>query len=493
MQRVGNTHSVTGSATSKVLLLAVFAGGLCLASTAVVAAPRDPGSTTVDHHRSVEPPEIEDIPPPLPKTASLTIRSVVTKGSASRTVVVLTDGAPPGQDLIAVDSTGTNVAPVAVLGTTSRGCKSAETLQTGIGRDRWCLRFKNVAAGQPYQVVLHGASTVLTLTLTTRNNLVFPVLAALGALLVAVLLLMLATRFLPDLLTKRQLARAMRDTSISGLRRWADTAQGRLSPADIVARLQWARRYGRAQVLGARTQLHRLLDNPETHLPDCPLREAAIAEVNRPDTDVGADELLTPSGARAVSPAERLLQDVEQATAARKAFDQVCTGLLEDIPRDDDNRATAEDLWRQGDDYGTGFLSDFTIDTYVAGLRTTLNQIQALVPAQGQPVSTLAMRSLAMGALSAGGREPALAQVRATMASVIVSDAVVAVGAVLMVALILMVIAVGSVLAVQYFPNETFGRATDYLGLAVAAFSSSSVAAVVALLFLLRKPQAWYG
>ena len=56
-----------------------------------------------------------------------------------------------------------------------------------------------------------------------------------------------------------------------------------------------------------------------------------------------------------------------------------------------------------------------------------------------------------------------------------------------------MVLAVIGVLAVQYFPNPTFGSVTNYVALAVTAFGSAQAAALLALLLLLRGPADWYG
>lgn len=205
---------------------------------------------------------------------------------------------------------------------------------------------------------------------------------------------------------------------------------------------------------------------------------------------VTADELLTPAGARATSTAERLLGLVEQASAARMAFDQVSAMLLAKVP--DANRTAAEALVQQGQKLGDGFLSEFTMDTYLTELRDYLRQLHLLVPPKARQVQGEALAALAIGGPAVGLEAPA-GGARAASSPPVIVDAAVTASAVAAAAIALMVIAVGSVLAAQYLPNQTFGTWTDYFGLAVAAFGSSSVVGVLALLVLLRGPQAWYA
>lgn len=428
-----------------------------------------------------------------PLTAALTIGYTVPwGGSTTRTLVVLAAGRPPSRTALATDATGTKVVTITVLTQTDPACAAVTTIaQTGLGTDRWCLQLSGITPGQHYQGVLTGASTTLTLTLTARDGWPLPTLTALAALLVTIGLLWLATHFLPDLLTRRELAAATADDGgIAGLPAWATSAAGRLSDTDILARLRWAKRYGKAQVLGARSQLGLLLDDPLTLLPSCPLRAAAEAERLRPGADVSAGELLTPAGTRAVSIAEQLLQLVEEATGARIAFDQICAALLADIP--DALHAAGEALRGQGHALGTGFLSPFTMDVYLAGLRDMLTQLHLLVPAPAQPPSLQAMAAFALrtSTISPG---TSVSATRVAGLSVTVAGTAVAVGAILAVAVVLMLIAVGSVLAVQYFPNQTFGSSTDYFQLVMSAFGTSSAVGLLALLLTLRGPQAWYA
>jgi hypothetical protein len=226
-----------------------------------------------------------------------------------------------------------------------------------------------------------------------------------------------------------------------------------------------------------RTQLGTILNAPATRLPQCPLRDAANAEVQR-DAVITAAELLTPAGARGISTAERLLQLVEQASAARTAFDEVSAVLLANVP--DDDRPTAEALREQGQSLGDGFLSEFTMDIYLTGLRDYLSHLHLLTP-PGQPAPVQGLAALAIGGPAAGPGAP-VSSIRTTSVSVAIAGTAVTVGAVVVAAIVLMVIAVGSVLAAQYLPNQTFGTLTDYFGLAVAAFGSSSVVGVLALL-----------
>jgi hypothetical protein len=132
-----------------------------------------------------------------------------------------------------------------------RAYASAPRLQTGLGSGQWCLQLLQIAPGQQYQAVLHGAATDLTLTLTARHNWPLPALTAFLALAAALVLLWLTTRFLPDAITSHELTSAKADEAgIDGLRNWVNHAEGRLADTDVLARLRWAKRYGKAQALG---------------------------------------------------------------------------------------------------------------------------------------------------------------------------------------------------------------------------------------------------
>jgi hypothetical protein len=488
---------MTSGRSSRILAGAVtLASGACLAALAgsacatlwspQIAPTRSPAITTISATSQA------GQSPAVPLTAALTIGYTATwGGSATRTLVVLAAGRPPSRALV-TDPTGTKVVTVTVLRQTDPACAAAATIaQTGLGTDRWCLKLSGITPGQHYQGVLAGASATLILTLAARDGWPLPALTALTALLITIGLLWLATHLLPDLLTRRELAAAAADDGgIAGLPAWAASAAGRLSSTDILARLRWAKRYGRAQVLGARSQLGQVLDDPLTLLPSCPLRAAAEAERLRPDGDVASGEVLTPAGTRAVSTAEQLLQLVEEAAGARIAFDQICAALMAGIP--DPQRATGEALRLQGQALGTGFLSAFTMDVYLTGLRDMLTQLHLLVPVHTLPPPIAAMAALAQRASPAGAGAPAGAARNAGL-SVAVAGTAIAVGAIFAVAVVLMLIAVGSVLAVQYVPNQTFGSSTDYFQLVISAFGTSSAVGLLALLLTLRGPQAWYA
>jgi len=149
-------------------------------------------------------------------------------------------------------------------------CTSAPIARTGLGTSRWCLQIDGIAPGQQYQGVLRGSSTALTLTLTARHDWWFlPLLTALGGLLVALGLLWLTTHFLPDRLTGREPENAMADNDgIDGLGGWPAEAKGRLAEADVLARLRWAKRYGKARAVQARDQLSVLVAASETVVVD---------------------------------------------------------------------------------------------------------------------------------------------------------------------------------------------------------------------------------
>lgn len=422
-------------------------------------------------------------------TAALTIHAAVGWGSASRTVVVLTSGLPPTTGATLVDDSGEHAVEVQTDGIS--GCDRAPRLRTGLGTDQWCMRLTNIAPGQPFKGVLHGAATSLTLTVAAHHTVwPLPAGATLGALLVALGLLFLTTRFLPDQLTHWQLRTAKADDAgIAGLRTWANDANGRLAEGDILARLRWAKRYGKGQVSRARAHLATVLDDPATRLPPCPLRTEADAERNR--QDITAADLLTPAGARATSKAEQLLQLVEQAGAARAEFDEIADALIAQLAGAE-QREQAQALKEQKDDLAQDFLSPLTMDTYQSGLRDYIAQIQQYVTQARQAPAVHAMVALSAapatrgGALGIGGAAPLAATVN-------VAVAVATVGATVIVAVILMIVAAGTVLAAQYLTNPTFGTWEDYLGLILTALGSSSVAGILALLLLFRGPRAWYA
>ena len=151
-------------------------------------------------------------------------------------------------------------------------------------------------------------------------------------------------------------------------------ANGRLSDADILSRVRWAKQYGKAQVLGARRQLQVTLDAATTHLPQCPLRTDATAEAAK--AGVAASDVLTAGGTRATSPPELLLQLVEQASNARAAYDETSAAILARIAPmpPSDNPLTS--LVVQGQSAATSFVSQFTMDTYISTLRRTLASLR---------------------------------------------------------------------------------------------------------------------
>ena len=443
------------------------------------AVPETIAAKSAAFHTAAEPME--------PQKAALTIPATVHWGSANRDLVILTKGAPPSRRVLAVDSSGSHAVRIRMLkdGPT---CAAFPIVRTGLGTKRWCLQINGIAPGQLYQAVLHGASTDLTLTVVARHDWLLPSLTALAALVIAVLLLWLSTHVLPDRLTAHQLSNEKKDDDgIDGLNAWATAAEGRLAQANVVARLRWAKRYGKAQALGARAQLKSILAD-QTRLPECPLRQAAQDETDR-GNNIRADELLTPAGERATSTAEHLLQLVEQASDALAAFDQVSEKLLAAIP--ENSRPTGEAIVRQAKDLAETLLSEFTMDDYLQGLRDYLRSLHSYIPDSAQPPPAGAVAALAIGTATPGAAFAGVS--RAISVSVAAAETAVAVSAVMLVAVATMVIAVGAVLATQYLPKQTFGVWTDYLGLALAAFGSSSLVGLLALLLLLRGPQPWYA
>lgn len=416
-----------------------------------------------------------------PPQTTLTLRTTVGTGHERRTVLLETAGAPPSSTGSLVDASGLHAAAVTVTPLGTAECRRASLHHTGLGRDRWCLTISGIAAGQAYTGRLTGPGSAVTLSVSARHAFwPLPAMAALAALLLAVAAAFLTTRYLPDLVTNALLAVAIRtDGGIAGLSEWARQAAGRLAPADVLARVRWAKRYGGQRVQATRATLL----EKASKLSPCPLRTASEQEAHRSDIVVG--DLLTPGGTRATGIADALLDLVERAEQAASDFTTESAVLLTELADTDKRHAMVTGIIQQGQHAADGYLSQFNVDDYVSHLARLLDSIDAIIRPRPPQAEALAAAPPAV-------IWPAPAAQLATDTRMAARFAM-AGGATLLTAAVLMIAAVISILTVQYLPNPTFGTATNYLTLAASAFSASTGAGILTVLLLIRGPQNWYG
>lgn len=418
-------------------------------------------------------------------TAAVTYRTYADPGSrVDATVVILAAGDPGEKDSILATDTGSGVVMVRVLEADDAECESAPVLHTSLGTDRWCVHLSGITAGEAFKGQLAGASSVVTLTVTARHHAIVPGVVAFGAFILSILLVFFTTKLLPPRVTNLLLGRAKGDPGgVTGLADWANRAESRLSPEDILARVNWAKRNGKGQLLAAREALRQKLLS--TRIPACPLRAAGTIEAAR--TDVTADELLTASGARATSTADRLNAVTTRADTAIQAFTEISTLLLSRIPMTDTNRPAANALVARCNLLAVDYLSEFTMDNLIKSLQDALADLRALVPGAPPPISPLVVVPV-----TAGGLTTAILQEIGIGIAPFVREAF-AVGTAVLAVSIFMLAAVLTVFSTQYFPNQTFGTWIDYAGLAATTFGSASVAGIVAVLALFRGPQQWFA
>ena len=426
--------------------------------------------------------------PKLPE-APLTVRATVGTGaSESRTLTIAAVGPAPTRETTLTDETGRHTATARTLQSTDVACQGTDVRATGLGEDRWCIRLDGLAPGHVLKGRLAGAGGVVVLTATARHGWLLPAVVAALSLVVAIVLVWATSTWLPVLTVRALLSRELReDGGIAGLKGWADRAgQGRIARSGILSRVRWAKRYGKGQVLAARDELDDLLASGQTRIPPSPLRDDAVVEAARTDVKVG--ELLTPGGARATSEAERLFELVARADHGIRAFEERGNALLRRIPAEHPDREAAEKLVERLPRDAVGYLSEFTLERFEASLRNGLETLRSYVSA----IEAEAADRVAGVAETATEPEPPIGA-RPRTAAVAAARTVLTGGAVVLAAGLLMAVAVVAVLASQYFPNQTFGTAEDYLVLAATMVGSSTAAGAVTVLLLLRGPEDWYA
>jgi hypothetical protein len=432
-------------------------------------------------------------PDPATLTLAATTRSLAPE---SRTYLVLAAGPPPPAASL-VDADGTTVVPVRITRDAGAACSGEPARRIGLGTDPWCLHLAGVTAGRSVTGTLTGTGTVLKLTVAARHAFWVPALVAAVALLLAVGVAALAGRFVPRWTTSALLRRERSDDGgVTGLAAWATDAAARLEDADVLARVRWAKRSGRARVLATRADLRAALDAQPRRIPVCPLRTVAETEAAR--TDVTRADLLTDGGDVAVGAAEHLLQLVEAAASGIAAFDAISQALIDTIT-DPARRQKAQGLADVPLSGATNYLSEFTLEPYLESLRQHAQRIEQVAREdqmarqnrQPGPEATPAER---YAGVMLAGFDPAslLRGARRTATAVgAASRTLTTIVPVALLALALMTVAVVAVLATQYLPNRSFGTAADYVTLAVTAFGSAQAAVVFAALLQLGGPAPW--
>lgn len=407
--------------------------------------------------------------------------------SSTRVLELMASGAPPSGAIEFVDSSGTHVATghVTVVAP-GASCQNARTLHTGLGDTPWCLKVRELTTGVALTGTLVGPSSTVTLTLNSRDSLLWrPVLATVFSLILAIVLLYVVSYGLPSWIPKIQLKhRVSRDAGkIDGLSDWVAKAQAHSSVAAVAAQERWMRRTGVEEVRKARLRLKTALEASQAIPMNAPLRATAKEEA---DASVAASDMLDVDGKPAVSRADTLLGLVERA---QKFIDewQHQTEALKARPRVDGERSTR--LLDEGRST-LEELSEWTIDDVESSLRGQLVAASGMTSRAtrrvagiyemetftGEPARLLALNELRLSTQFA----PTAAQVvRSAQKLVSVADiaaaGMVTVGAVLA----LVIVAGATALAANYASNHTFGSFADYATLTTSTFGSASVATIL--------------
>lgn len=422
----------------------------------------------------------EHPPPSAEITYSL---SDLGRTEATRVILLKAGGPQPTEPTTLVDASGTLVVTASpVVGE----CKEDKELTTGLGTDEWCIKLENIATGQPIVGALGGGDSTVVLTIEAKHRLRWPLLAVGVFFLAAVVVVILTTFALPRFVYWAQLKWASRkrdNDTVKGVKDWVAKAQAnRLSSAEIVSRLEWAREHGAEKVRTDRTNLAAEL-RAASKLHEAPLHEEAEAEKEKGKL-VHIDQVLTASGDVATSDAASLLAAYRSAVKTYEQFDRTSKTLVEGI-EDEDIKATAQLHRDDGLRRHANYLARATKTEWEKQLAELLSQILDLRAADRGTRALIAPDDQSE-------RSHDLLAVQTEVSRGVAIFAVVgASAATLVLAAVLMAIATATVLAGTYMPNNTFGTKTDYIALAIATLGSAGAVGVVTLLLRLRLPNSW--
>ena len=418
--------------------------------------------------------------------------------SSTRVLELMASGAPPSGAIEFVDSSGTHLATgyVTVLAP-GASCQHAQVLHTGLGDTPWCLKVRELTTGVALTGTLVGPSSTVTLTLNSRDSLLWPVLATVFSLVLAIALLYVVSYGLPSWIPKLQLRRRVpRDADkIGGLEDWVAKAQAHSSLAAVAAQERWMRRTGVAEVRDARQRLKSALEASQAIPVNAPLRTTAQEEADiSSSTAVAASDMLDVDGKHAVSRAATLLGLIERAQKFIVEWQQQVEALKA-RPGADGEQYTR--LLDEGQGTLEG-LSEWTIDDVESSLRGPLVTASGTAYRATRRVAgiyemeTITGRSARLFALDElrlpTQFAPVAAQVaRSAQKLVSVADlaaaGVVTVGAVLA----LVLVAAATALAANYASNHTFGSFADYATLTTSTVGSTSVATILGVGLLWAK------
>lgn len=387
------------------------------------------------------------------------------------------------------DASGEHAADVAVK---VCGCPAnvhAEQLEVGLTGSTWCVHVSNLQAGHAVSGTLANSGTSLALTVKRKDGPAFPVFWSVFALLVAAIISVLSSTYVPALTSRMRLSLYKRDGGITGLGAWvkAAAADGVMADDDIVARAQWARRYAAKQVMAVRVLLGRAVGAPDLSVPpDSPLWQACQTESIRPATDVSREDVLTDAGVRAIKAAD-LLKALTAANTAIHDFTSSANEVIAALTVPDEvQQATRA---RDNALRGRHDLTEENVPLFVTTLSGTAESMRRNF--QAGHLELLAVSRLVAAATGGPAAASAAAEV-VTSVKAALEPAAVYVPSVLL-ALIIMAGAVATVFSAQYLANPAFGTTADYWALGLSAYGSAQATAIAAALLLIRPPKPWYG
>ena len=426
-------------------------------------------------------------------TATLTVQfDQAPSTSSTRVLELMANGSPPSSAIEFVDSSGTHEATGYVMPLApTANCPHAQILHTGLGDSPWCLKVRKLTTGVALTGTLVGPNSTVTLTLNSRDALLWPVIATVCALVLALALLYVVSYGLPSWIPKAQLQRRVsRDGGrIGGLGGWVAEAEAHSSLANIASQERWMKRTGVTQVRNARLRLKGALESSDAIPKDAPLRMVAEQEAEIQPTDpVAASDMLSPD----VSHAAALLVLVERAQKFIVEWEQQIRAL--DARHGADGEGSTHLLNEGRKRLET--LSPWTINAIESSLREHLFEVSGAPPRplarfayetdtlMQQPYATFALADLR---LSARFAPIPVAVARSARRLVSVADlaaaGVITVGAVIA----LVLVAAATALAANYASNHTFGSFADYATLTTSTFGSTSVATILGVGLLWTK------
>lgn len=416
-------------------------------------------------------------------------------------------GAPPTKDARLTDDTGKNAATAVFTEDLAGGpCTNLKVRDTGLGRDRWCVRIVGLEPGsEPTGEASNGRMTLKLKASIRHNFLWLPLAVGLLSLGLAVGLTYGITEWVPSRWARWSVDRAVARADIERLSEWVEERRKTTSDTTLRPLLRELVSSGPTTAAQAR---HRLTTALATSpLPDGhPLRNAAIQEASRTNHTIGdfygddgekkerhpADERLA-----TLNRASGIYTELSHARAAIDALEHPAGGLnklyADAVQRlgeasDDAALETADavvdDLWDRirdsiVDDEG---LRDKLLRRFGLGVRADEREREGVAEG-GVRADEREREGVAEGAI--------VAPEYSTLPDLTIERRLPSVLApMLVVGLPLMAVAIGGLASTVYIPSKTFGVWADYLTLAIAGTASSTAAGIASVLLILRIKKA---